>query len=194
LRVEVTTASAACGERSEDRLVTTRRDDATAIVLADGAGGLVAGAAAADAFCDAVMKHLERARDWFDVRALATVFESVDASLSVGETTAVVVIVSPHAMAGLSAGDSEAWVIRGAHIDRLTASQNRARVGSRRVRPVLFHRRWLAGTLVVATDGLFAHASAEAIARSCDRAETLVALPRLPSGAYPDDVAVAVVR
>jgi hypothetical protein len=138
--------------------------------------------------------RLERSRDWFDVRALASVFTQVDATLHIGETTGVVAVLAPYALCGVSAGDSEAWMITEHAIDRLTAKQDRARVGSARVRPVVFHRKALEGTLVVASDGLFRHADGAAIARSCARAEDLVVLPRLASGAYPDDVAIAVVR
>ncbi|HEY2368472.1 MAG TPA: hypothetical protein VGH87_18875, partial [Polyangiaceae bacterium] len=91
-------------------------------------------------------------------------------------------------------GDSEAWVVNEHAIDRLTSKQDRARLGSSRVRPAIFHRPKLAGALVVATDGLFRHADASAIARSCVHAEDLVLLPRLASGEWPDDVAVAVLR
>jgi hypothetical protein len=195
--MNVSTATAAHGDCSEDRVVTLQRDDAIAIVLADGAGGRAGGAEAADAFVDAAVAWLERSRDWFDARALAAIFTDVDATLSRsggGETTGIVAVVAPYALSGVSAGDSEAWAISNARIERLTSPQDRARIGSSRARPVVFHRRALEGTLVVATDGLFRHADAAAIARSCARAEDLVVLPRLPSGAYPDDVAVAVVR
>lgn len=192
--MQLSTATAAHAARSEDRVVTRERDEVVAIVLADGAGGRSGGAEAADAFVDAAALWLERSRDWFDFRALAKVFIDVDGQLHDGETTGVVVVVAPYALCGVSAGDSEAWMITERAIDRLTAKQDRMRVGSSRVRPVVFHRKALEGTLVVATDGLFRHADASAIARSCARAEDLVVLPRLVSGAYPDDVAVAVVR
>jgi len=195
--MKLSTAIALKGERSQDRVVTLERDDVVVIVVADGAGGRPGGEAAADAFVSAAVAWLERARDWFDGRALSDVFTDVDAALwraSGGETTGVVVVVASYALAGVSAGDSEAWAIAGERIDRLTSSQDRSRVGSSRVRPVVFHRRALEGTLVVATDGLFRHADATLIARSCASAEDLVRLPRLASGVYPDDVAVAVVR
>ena len=193
--MKVSTAIASKGERSQDRVVTLERDDAVAIIVADGAGGRPGGAEAADAFVHAAVAHLERARDWFDVRALADVFSGVDRALcraSGGETTAIIVVAAPYALCGVSAGDSEAWIVGQANIDRLTANQDRARVGSAGVRPVMFHRRAFEGTLVVATDGLFRHADATDIARSSERAEELVKLPRLASGEYPDNVGVAV--
>jgi len=114
--------------------------------------------------------------------------------VSGGETTGVVVVVAPYALGGVSAGDSEAWIVGDREIDRLTSKQDRARLGSSRARPVMFHRPKLAGALIVATDGLFRHADGSAIARSCACAEDLVVLPRLASGEWPDDVAVAVLR
>jgi len=195
--MKVSTATAAHGEVSEDRVTTLERDDVIAVVVADGAGGRPGGAAAADAFVTAAVAWLEGSRDWFDARALAEVFTDVDAALwraGGGETTGVVAIVAPYALVGASAGDSEAWIVHDAEVDRLTAQQGRARIGSSRVRPVAFHRRALVGTLVVATDGLFHHADPAAIARSCSCADALARLPRLASGAYADDVAVAVVR
>jgi hypothetical protein len=47
-----------------------------------------------------------------------------------GETTGVVVVVSPAGLIGVSVGDSAAWLITGTGIDDLTAGQRRARLGS----------------------------------------------------------------
>lgn len=74
------------------------------------------------------------------------------------------------------------------------------RLGSGQARPVTFHRRSLDGVLVVASDGLFGHARLSEIVATCRAGKTaeeiaarLVELPRLASGAYPDDLALAVV-
>jgi hypothetical protein len=79
----------------------------------------------------------------------------------------------------------------------VTEKQDRARLGSARATPDPFHGSILGGTLVVAPDGLFQHARSDRIASVCadgtteaTLAERLVALPRRPSGAYPDDMAV----
>ena len=116
-----------------------------------------------------------------------------------GETTAVVVVLSPRGIIGVSAGDSEAWVITADHVDDLTAGQNRDRLGSGRARPVAFSRPSLDGALVLASDGLWKYASAERIAEAVrgrepdEAAEALRALVRLPSGRYQDDLALVVV-
>jgi hypothetical protein len=62
-----------------------------------------------------------------------------------------------------------------------------------------FERPGLEGTLVVGTDGLFKYVAQESIAARCageltGAAEDLVVSCKLPSGAYPDDVAVVLVR
>jgi serine/threonine protein phosphatase PrpC len=54
--------------------------------------------------------------------------------------------------------------------------------------------------LLVATDGLHAYAATAAIVEAAgsaaldDAARMLIALPRLPSGEVPDDIAVVLVR
>lgn len=116
-----------------------------------------------------------------------------------GETTGVVVVVTPRGLLGVSAGDSEAWVITASGIDDLTTAQNKKRVGSGGAPPASFFRPTLDGALVVATDGLFKYAPPETVAaaaRGCSPAEVaerLVELVRLPSGRYQDDVGVVVV-
>jgi len=187
--------------RSEDRAEVFELDDTLVVVVADGAGGLSGGAAASAAIVEAVRARLAHRMDPFDLRAWSELFTTTDAALRAqhaGETTAIVAAIAPHGVAGVSVGDSEAWVV-GPQLDPLTKGQDRARLGTGRCRPTWFHRRRLDGVLVVATDGLFRHARRDAIAIACADpdataiAEALVTLPRLPSGAYPDDVAVVVV-
>jgi hypothetical protein len=63
----------------------------------------------------------------------------------------------------------------------------------------LFSRSSLNGTLVVGTDGLFSYASVANVAEAvrghelASAAEELLALVQLRSGAYQDDVGLAVV-
>lgn len=203
LDFEFATAAAAAGRRSEDRAEVFAHDGTLIVVVADGAGGVAGGAAASDAIVRAVQaKSAGSPLDSFDVRAWSDVLVTADAELArsrdAGETTAVVIVVGPHGVLGVSAGDSEAWVV-GPRADRLTAQQDRARVGTGRCRPTAFHRPQLGGVLVVATDGLFKYARSDAILAACAAAdvstlaERLVDLPKLRSGAYPDDLAVVVV-
>jgi serine/threonine protein phosphatase PrpC len=173
------------------------------IVVADGAGGLRGGTVASDALVGAVTVAAGDAGfDRESVAGWSNVFRRTDAELAQtrsGETTGIVVVVTSRGVLGVSAGDSEAYVVTKTGIDDLTASQNRKRLGSGQASPVPFFRAALDGVLVVGTDGLFKYASLERIVDAVDRrspaeaTERLIALVRLPSGAYPDDVGVVVV-
>lgn len=182
-------------------------DDALVVMIADGAGGVSGGGAASEMVVETVRRRTDqRPFDPHDLRSWSEVLTHADEELarspSAGETTAVVVVVGPDWIAGASAGDSEVWVVDAdRRVDRLTERQNRTRLGTGRSRPTTFHRRTTAAILVAATDGLFKHASTDAIVACCASgddasaiADRLVALPALRSGTYPDDVAVAVVR
>jgi len=198
-----TTRAASSRTHSEDRAKVFEHEDILIIVVADGAGGVVGGAVASDTVIDAVRARVaDRPFDPYDVRAWSDMLSHADAGLAGsptgGETTAIVVVVGRHGVVGVSAGDSEAWMV-GDRADRLTEKQDRSRIGTGRSRPTPFHRRTMEGVLVVATDGLFKHARSDSITASCafdevaDIADKLVELPKLRSGAYPDDVAVVVV-
>jgi serine/threonine protein phosphatase PrpC len=197
------TAAATAGGCTQDRVEIFEHDETLIVVVADGAGGLGGGAVASDAVMGAVRARIaERPFDAYDIRAWSHLFTTTDAALArrreAGETTAIVVVVGPYGVVGVSAGDSEAWII-GARPDRLTAQQERARIGTGRCHSTPFHRRQLDGVLVVASDGLFKNVRSEALTMACATADAttiakaLIELPRLRSGAYPDDVTVAVV-
>ena len=93
------------------------------------------------------------------------------------------------------------WVdpVTAKSMDDLTRSQNRPRLGSGRSAPVAFHRGRLDDALVVATDGLFKYASPARIGATVRAGEAsriadrLVALVRLPSGGFQDDLGLVVV-
>jgi serine/threonine protein phosphatase PrpC len=141
---------------------------------------------------------VEHAQSWVDL------FRSTDSALAANsdhETTGLVVVLGAQGLVGISTGDSEAWVVTSTGVDNLTVGQHtRHRLGSNRATVTTFQRSFLAGVLVVATDGLFRYAAPEVIARIVRgnaigaAAEGLVALVRLRSGKLVDDVAVVVVR
>jgi serine/threonine protein phosphatase PrpC len=171
------------------------------IVIADGAGGTPGGGSASDALVAAVSDEIQRAGDSFDSRRWANVFCETDAKLAgrlSGETTGVLVVLGARGLVGVSAGDSEAWVVGATSIDDLTLHQQRTRVGSGRVAAVAFHRQALDGILVVGTDGLFKYSAPEVIAAivrvnaPAEAARRLSELVRLSSGRLWDDVAVVV--
>ena len=126
----------------------------------------------------------------------------LEADHDAGETTAVVVAVAEGGLVGASCGDSCAWVVQAdGRTDDLTARQHRKRrLGSGRAGPVAFARPGLAGTLLVATDGLFNYARPErivgvALQEDLDGAAMdLIQLVRLPGGGLQDDVGLVLVR
>jgi serine/threonine protein phosphatase PrpC len=194
-------ASGRCG--SEDRAEVFERGDDLVIVVADGAGGMLGGAAASEALVDAVRARLlDCALDLRDVMPWVRIFREADerlATQAAGETTGVVVALTGRGVVGVSAGDSEAWVISAASMDDLTSSQVKHRIGSGRAEPVTFHRPTLNGTLLAATDGLFKYAAPEKIVTLAnsgavpDLGHALAGLVRLRSGAFQDDVGIVVV-
>src|SRR5262249_24732910 len=186
---------------TEDRTDVAEHGGALLVVVADGAGGMRGGSTASDALVDAVRSRLANTIDPYDIRAWSELFKETDAALAHalgGETTAVLVVIGENGIVGVSAGDSEAWMVSATAIDRLTEAQSRQRIGSGRSAAPPFHRRSLEGPLGVVTDGLLKYVHARAIVAACsgpviDAADNLTALPRLASGAYPDDVAAVVV-
>ena len=166
-------------------------------------GGVRGGALASEALVETARAVAGNATlDVHDVALWSVLVKEVDATLTAkmaGETTGVVVIIGSKGLMGVSAGDSEAWIVTATSIDDLTANQKKARLGSGRAVPVSFHRPGLDGVLVVATDGLFKYTSAERIAAAlrggdvARAAERLVGLVRLPSGGLQDDLGIVVI-
>jgi serine/threonine protein phosphatase PrpC len=170
------------------------------IVVADGAGGVGGGASAAQAACDLLMSRaLETSRapeDWGT--ALREADREMMTSAEGGLTTAVVVEVSGTVVFGASVGDSGAWMVGPKGIVDLTRHQLRKPlIGNGEALPVVFGPTFVAGRLLVATDGLFKYAPREELARRAgdgaleNAVRSLIDAVRLRSGALPDDVAVA---
>lgn len=195
-------ALASSRQASDDRGEIIARGDLVLAIVADGAGGLRGGATASDALVEAAKtRTLDAACDPFDTESWLRFFREVDATLSArmtGETTGVIAVLGPQGLLGVSAGDSEAWVISATSIDDLTGAQSKLRLGSGRAGPVSFQRPRLEGTLLVGTDGLFKYVSAETIAALVrahpveESPRRLVDAARLRSGRLPDDIAVFV--
>jgi len=185
---------------SQDRADIFARGETAVLVLADGAGGHGDGGAAADLLLDCAREAvLDPDFDLLAPTAWERLLCEVDrAAKPIGETTAVIVVLVPGMVVCSAVGDSEAWIVRAVDVVRLTERASRARIGSGVARPSSVTRGALDGRLVVASDGLFRHAPAKRIVeimraeRISGVADQLVALPRLPSGELPDDVAVLV--
>src|SRR5689334_11874832 len=137
---------------TEDRAEIFFIGTATILVVADGAGGRPGGAAAADGVVRWVRQHAPRIdcrnpRGWCNLLADADHVLQRDAEA--GETTAVVLAVSPDGIAGASAGDSEAWLIGSERHLALTGRQHaKPFLGTGMAKPVPFQARRPAGTLL----------------------------------------------
>jgi hypothetical protein len=206
VHLTVSQAIAFAGPHGDDRVAFWSLEDAVIFVVADGAGGLTGGAAAAEMLVDLVREAVSApARPFGSSEAWVEVLRRADALLEqdarAGETTAVIVEVADDRVTGASVGDSGARVVHADRIEDLTRGQQRKpRLGSGRARPVPFSGPGLEGTLLISTDGLFDYAKPEAIAaaaRSADLDEAgraLVQLVRLSSGGLQDDVAIVLGR
>ena len=192
---------ASAGHGGDDRVLVMPWHDGVAIVVADGAGGTGGGGLAADA----AIVSLRSALEMPDLRSLTGELASADAQIAGlphgGQTTAAVVTVSGSRIVGASVGDSEAWLLANGTSSLLTKHQVRKPLlGSGIARPVSFHATCSAGTLLVGSDGLFKYASPghiRAVAAGVDlevAADELLALVRLRSGGYQDDVALVLCR
>lgn len=188
----------------QDRAEIIERQDGLVLVVADGAGGMGGGAEAAEFVIETVKKwarvdSLPDEEDW--CRCLTEIDFALAADSASGETTAVVLSVTPKRIMGASIGDSGAWVLHPAEHNALTQFQFRKPLlGSGGAIPVPFTADAFDGTLLLASDGLLKYAPAEPIYRIAQElnletaAASLIECVRLPSGALWDDVAVILCR
>jgi PPM family protein phosphatase len=189
----------------EDRAEVIERGAELVIVVADGAGGRAGGARAADSVIQGVRQATATFPRLDDPRAWCRLLSEMDQALledpEAGETTTVVVALSPAGIVGASVGDSGAWLVTPQGSADLTENQRQKPfLGTGAAIPVPFKARRLDGTLLLASDGLFKYADWERIAeiaRETDiqqAAGHLVDLVRLRSGSLPDDVSVILCR
>jgi serine/threonine protein phosphatase PrpC len=191
----------ASGE-GQDRVEVLRLEDATVLVVADGSGGMSGGAQAAE---DALQEVSGAARQRKSIERVSwlAVLERADDALSrgPGQCAIVTTAILGGRIFGASVGDCEAWLISEDSVEELTASQvHKPLLGTGEAVPVAFEAALGDATLLLATDGLFKYAHRDrvtALARGPDLEEAVYALtnlPRLRSGALPDDVAVILCR
>lgn len=176
-------------------------NDGSRIVLcvADGAGGQSGGAEAASM---AVAMIQQKASVLSDADSCAELLSKIDAATAndsiAGETTCALIVVTPEELFGASVGDSGVWLIvkHGGYVDLTKAQQRKPFIGSSAAWPVRFIHKRVAGSLLLATDGLLKYTSAERVMQACRMATAdvavlrLIELVRYPSGALPDDVTV----
>jgi PPM family protein phosphatase len=183
-------------------------DDGIVLVVADGVGGRPGGGAAAE---EAVRWTREAVpslppRERRDPRTWHHLAKKIDEAIAgeedAGETTLVILCITPRRLVGVSVGDSEAWLVTsGGHYD-LTGGQNRKPyLGEGMADPVPFALPNPGyGTVLVATDGLFKYAPPERIGDavlqgSLEEAVVRVAdEARLPSGRFSDDIMILLCR
>ncbi|NPD25025.1 protein phosphatase 2C domain-containing protein [Corallococcus exiguus] len=193
------------GRTGADRVLVLTPGDVTVLVVADGAGNSRRGAEAAEAVLHGVQDAVEAGADVEREETWREVLVRCDAELVAsgqgGETTAVVACVTPRRVVGASVGDSELWLFQGSEATALTEHQHRKPLlGSGQARPVTFERVWRGGVLLGASDGLFKYVDLRRIQEHVTIADAhaavlaLAALPRLASGALPDDVGLVLCR
>ncbi len=183
--------------RGEDRIATLVLPDRTVIVVADGAGGVGGGAAAAEAVCRSLDETARTLSAW---DAWLAKQDRVLAASASGGLAAAVILEIRHdgAIRGASVGDCEAWIFTEGDARCLTERQIRKPLLGGGARPVPFVAHLSRGTLVVGTDGLWKYAAHGRIAEAAAHrpldlsAAALIESVRLRSGALQDDVGVAV--
>jgi len=183
---------AAATRTGQDRADVVAVSGGYLLVLADGAGGTSGGAAAAEAVVAAGRAAHPSSREDC-VRFLTDLDQRLR---TIGETTAVVVLLARSQVVGASVGDSEAWLVTPSDWTELTRDQKRKPLlGSGAASPVGFGPLPLSGRVLVGSDGLFKYVPHDAIRKPtmsplADAAEALIHSARLPSGSLHDDVSV----
>lgn len=188
-----------CGRRPDDRAAVVEHPAGLLLAIADGAGGTSGGGPAADAVTIRARQWLEHAKRAQAADTWAEFLRTLDGEIlrggTGGETTAVVLMLTPEGITGASVGDSAAWLISSKGCTDLTHHQCRKPlIGSGQAIPIPFEAPPLDGALLLATDGLIKYARAD---RICDVVRDsawedapgrLINLVRLRSGALQDDV------
>jgi len=186
----------------QDRVEVMRLRDATVMVVADGSGGMSGGAAAAEYASREIMKAARRRTlsapaSWTSMLADA----DTEVARRTGQCAVVAAALVADRIVGASVGDSGAWLVGANGIGDLTAAQVRKPLlGSGEAVPVAFEAVLRDATLLLATDGLLKYGQRDRIAVLARGADLQVAvrqladLPRLRSGALPDDVGVILCR
>lgn len=189
----------------QDRIFARVFDDFAIVAVADGAGGRVGGAEAAQIVVDEAAKVAPGVRDARDSRFWAHWLHEVDEiirdDVQAGETTATIAAIGADFVAGASVGDSSAWLVGAGHWSDLTENQTRKPfLGLGGASPLAFSTRLSNQTLLLATDGLTKYADWERLVQiACGAeietaADELIAAVRYASGAFPDDVSCVLCR
>ncbi|HZO84371.1 MAG TPA: protein phosphatase 2C domain-containing protein [Verrucomicrobiae bacterium] len=186
----------------QDCAAVVELDSGLLAVVADGAGGRSNAREAAEAVVRTIRNGANTAALSGTSDCARLLLRADDEALKTGgESTGAFVLLTQTSIMGASVGDSEAWVISEHEITVLTKAQRRKPcLGTGAACPTTFYFPALAGTLLVASDGLFKYTSSDAIANVVRHAnldvaaKELVRLVRYPSGELPDDISIILVR
>lgn len=184
----------------QDRAEILRFGDRTIIVVADGSGGRSGAGLAAEFVVSSTRQNAANLNGLQDcLRMLYELDQKIAKAADCGETTAVIVVLSPDEVSGANVGDSAAWLFTSDGKEELTRVC-KPYLGSGVAAPHQFTRKINSGTLVAASDGLWKYTSLESIERAVragnpERLATQLAdLTRLRSGTFQDDIAIATCR
>lgn len=169
-------------------------------LLADGAGGVSGGAAAAQLFVEYFSTDLQ-----ITPENLCSHFSRVDALLqgdqNAGETTGIVVVADRTQLFGASVGDSEAWFFTtdGEFLDLTSGQVRKPLLGSGSATAIPFSMEAKSGILLLCSDGLHKYADFVKI-RARLKEQNFHSLPtdladlaRMPSGGLQDDLSIVAV-
>ena len=181
------------GGRNEDRAQHFSTSGRSVFVLADGAGGVGGGAIAAEIVVqEAQSLFQQQHKSPYDALVAAEQKLALLGCMSTG----VIVELSNGQLTGASCGDSVAWLICQDRVLELSSGQFRKPLLGDGGMPVSFGPVPFVGRLLLSSDGLVNYVRSDAVIRAAthseipDAAKALAELPRLKSGAFPDDVAV----
>jgi hypothetical protein len=182
----------------EDRVAVIEVEDGVVIAAADGAGGTGAG----DQAAETVIREITTAASLeFAADDWCSLLRQIDCRIGAGESTGVVVALTPKTVVGASVGDSKAWIIEDGELVDLTSAQGRKPLlGSGAAEPVGFRSGPLRGLLLVATDGFCNYVRRETLLKEIAwidfavLARRLVEMVRLPSGELWDDIGLVACR
>jgi len=197
---------------SEDRAeIVSLSDGAILAIVADGVGGHPGGGEAATRATDFVLRAAQAATpeqranaafQSFWAQTLREADEAISDDDSCGETTLVVVCATPACVVGAGVGDTEAWWIVGNMAVPLCGdTPQKPYLGYGAAWVQWFTASTPAGTLLVASDGLFKYTNADTITAIVagdepltDKVAALRDAVRSSSGTLYDDFAAVLMR
>jgi hypothetical protein len=161
-RIETLWHSESYREVNQDRIAIFERGEILIVAVADGVGGRVGGAEAAQSAVEQVRNAIAAVDETsvlshisFWTRLLTEIDDNLSDDEAAGETTLVALAIAEDRITGAGVGDSGGWLIshQGAHI--LTEQQRtKPFPGSGAAFPVGFEARMENDILLLATDGL----------------------------------------